>query len=101
MKGPDIIASIQFLRPEEGGRTKPLSGTVFKCPFEFQNEKFDCGLHLGGDKIIPPGAHITVPITFLFPGYVKPRLRVGSRFTLWERGTIASGIVEEILGADT
>jgi hypothetical protein len=39
----------------------------------------------------------TVPITLLFPALIKPRLKAGSLFTLWELRTIAEGVVEQVL----
>jgi hypothetical protein len=39
----------------------------------------------------------TVPITLLSPALVKPRLRIGSRFKLWELGEIADGVVEKVI----
>ncbi len=73
------------------------SPRIFKCPLEFEGEKFDCGLHLEESGPLSPGSEATIPITFLFPELVKPRLQVGSRFTLWEMRTIAEGVVEQIL----
>ncbi len=97
MRGPDIIASVRFYPTEEGGRRVATSPMLFKCPLEFKGEKFDCGLHLEKSGALAPGATATVPITLLFPTLVKPRLKVGSRFTLWEMRTIAEGVVEQIL----
>ena len=97
MRGPDIIASVRFYSTEEGGRSVPTSPKLFKCPLEFEGEKFDCGLHLEHSGPFSPGSKATVPITLLFPEFVKPRLIVGSKFTLWEMGTIAEGVVEQVL----
>ena len=94
---PDIIASVRFYSTAEGGRTKPTAPDKFGCPFEFEGEKFDCRLLLEKSGALGPGAQASVPIIFLCPELIKPRLKVGSRFTLWEMRTIAEGIVEEIL----
>lgn len=83
----DIIAKVRFYTAEEGGRKSPTPSDVFRCPLEFEGEKFDCALLLEGIGSLAPGATATVPIVFLFPEYIKPRLHPGSRFTLWERGT--------------
>jgi hypothetical protein len=82
---------------EDGGRRLATPTTIFKCPLEFEGEKFDCGLHLEETGSLSPGSKATVPVTFLFPELIKPRLSVGSRFTLWETRTIAEGVVEQIL----
>jgi hypothetical protein len=97
VRGPDIVASVRFYPTSEGGRRVPTPINLFRCPLEFEGEKFDCGLHLDKVGSLAPGATASVPITIVFPKLVKPRLKVGSRFTLWEMGTIAEGVVDQIL----
>lgn len=97
MKGPDIIASVRLYTTEEGGRGVSTAPKLFKCPLEFEGEMFDCGLHLEETGPLEPGAKATVPITLLFPELIKLRLKVGSRFTLWEMKTIGEGVVEQVL----
>lgn len=97
MRGPDIIASLSLYSDSEGGRRLPIRPPIFKCPLEFEGEKFDCGIHLAEGSPLFPGSSASVPITFLFPELIKSRLKVGSRFTLWEMRTIGEGIVQEIL----
>jgi hypothetical protein len=94
---PDIIASVRFYATNAGGRSGPTPPQIFRCPLEFEGEKFDCGLHLAETGPVAPGTTVTVPITLLFPALIKPRLEVGSQFTLWETKTIAAGVVERIL----
>jgi hypothetical protein len=94
---PDIIALVRFYSTEDGGRRMATPPNIFKCPLEFEGEKFDCGLHLEKSGPLTPGTTATVPITLLFPTLIKPRLKVGSRFTLWEMRTIAEGVVEQIV----
>lgn len=94
---PDIIASVRFYPTERGGRKGPTPPRMFRCPLEFKGEKYDCGLHLEKSGPLSPGMTATVPITLLSPALIKPRLKVGSRFTLWERGTIGEGVVEQVL----
>ena len=94
---PDITVSLRFYTTAEGGRKGPFSPEKFGCPFEFQGELFDCRLLLEETSSLAPGAKVTVPVIFLRPDLIKARLQVGSRFTLWEMGTIAEGVVQEIL----
>ncbi len=94
---PDIIASVKFYPTEKGGRKGPTPPVTFRCLSEFEGEKFDCALFLNESGPLAPGESATVPIKFLFPELVKPRLKVGSRFKLWEMRTIAEGVVEQIL----
>ena len=74
-----------LLTPRTGGG-KPYAAASFRCPLEFEGEKFDCGLHLEEIGAIAPGITATVPITLLFPELLKSRLKVGSQFKLWELG---------------
>src|SRR5437762_2736828 len=94
---PDIIASLHFFGTDEGGRNGPTPPKIFRCPLEFDGEKFDCVLHLEETGPLSPGSKATLPITFLFPELIKPRLRIGNEFTLWEMRTIADGVVDEVL----
>jgi hypothetical protein len=96
-RGADIIASIRFYTKAEGGRQQAPSDRLFRCPLEFEDEKFDCGLYFNECDPFSLGTWVMVPIEFLSPGLIKPRLAVGSRFTLWEIRTIAEGVVEQIL----
>lgn len=93
----DIIAKVRFYTADEGGRSGPTPSDIFRCPLEFSGEKFDCGLHLDKSGSISPGEEVIVPITFLVPELVKPRLLIGSKFTLWEMRTVAEGVVVEII----
>jgi hypothetical protein len=94
---PDIIASIRLYPTEKGGRKGPTPGDIFRCPLQFEDKKFDCALFLEEAGPLIPGASAMVPIMFLFPDLIKPRLKVGSKFTLWDLGEIGSGVVEEII----
>jgi hypothetical protein len=93
----DIVARIHFYSSEAGGRKGPTATSFFGCPLEFEGEKFDCRLLLEENGPVKPGQTVSVPIAFLYPELVKPRLTAGSRFTLWEMRTIADGIVESVL----
>jgi hypothetical protein len=52
---PDIIATIQFRTTAEGGRKGPTPKDMFRCPFIFGQEAFDCGLHLNEVGAVHPG----------------------------------------------
>jgi hypothetical protein len=93
----DIVATIGFHPTDQGGRKEPTSSDRFRCPFEYQGEFFDCILDLNETGPVRPGEQVTVPVVFLFPDLIKPRLNKGHRFTLWDMRTIADGIVVEIV----
>ena len=92
----DILGKIAFYKTSEGGRKSAISADWLGCIFEFEGEYFDCRLILEGIGLLEPGARATIPIAFLNPQLIKPNLKVGSRFTLWEGKTIAEGEVVEI-----
>jgi hypothetical protein len=96
-RNPDFVASVRFYPTEEGGRESPTPDRLFRCPLEFEGERFDCGLLLDEVGPLEPGMRASVPVSLRAPQLLKARLRVGSRFTLWEQGTIAEGTVEEIV----
>jgi hypothetical protein len=94
---PDIIAEVHFLPTELGGRKGPTPSERFGCPFLFEGEYFDCVMFLDDVGSIAPGSTATLPIWFLSPSKIKPRLNVGSAFDLWELRVIANGTVMEII----
>jgi hypothetical protein len=94
---PDIIAKIRFYTTQEGGRQKPITVQIYKGVMQFQGEQFSCGLLLKEVYPIDLGATVTVPMLFLVPNQIKPRLKVGDHFTLREIGTVGEGVVEKIL----
>lgn len=96
-RGPDIIASVRFYPVHDGGREGSTSYPIFRCPLEFEGERFDCGLLLDEVGPLAPGMTASVPIILLSPALIKSRLRIGSKFTLWEIHPIAEGVVERIL----
>src|SRR5215212_4481936 len=95
---PDIIAEVHFLPTESGGRKQPTPSDRFGCPFLFEGEYFDCVMFLDDVGSIAPDSTFTLPIWFLSPNMIKPRLNVGNTFDLWELHVIANGTVIEILG---
>jgi len=97
MKKPDILTTVRFYKPEEGGRKIATPEKFFKCPFKFENEMFDCKLLLDGIGSISPGETRTIPIKFLYPDLIKGRLSKGANFYLWDGRIIAKGVIEEIL----
>jgi translation elongation factor EF-Tu-like GTPase len=94
---PDVIANIRLFSKGEGGREGPTRSDNFGCLFEYNGENFDCRLLLDRVGPIAPGQHATVEVKFLRPELIKPRLQVGSRFSLREGKTIGEGVVESIV----
>ena len=89
---PDVLARIRMNTVNH--RHGPISPPKFRCPFVFEGELFDCQLLLEAvPNAIVPGDVVDVPIKFLNPAMVKPRLATGVRFKLWDLGNFAEGEV--------
>jgi len=97
---PDAIARIRMYTKEEGGKSKVISGEQFGCPLYYKQEGFDCRLLLGGQRNLHAGDTAELPIKFLFPEHIKPRLKEGDTFTLWDLGMFAEGEILEIVEDD-
>ncbi|MBI5688533.1 MAG: hypothetical protein HZC55_00440 [Verrucomicrobia bacterium] len=94
---PDIIATVHFAPTDKGGRESPIIQPVFGCIFEHGEQANDCRLLLEGKGDIWPGQKITIPMLFLCPDLVRPRIKVGDRFQLREARVIAHGVIDEIM----
>ncbi len=95
---PDIVARIKFRTTEDNGRRKPLPAKQFGCPLIFERAAFDCRLLLDQTgELVYPGEVVEIPVKFLFPQLIKPRLQIGSKFKLWDTKDFADGEVIEIL----
>lgn len=93
MINPDIIAELAFYSTESGGRQSPISLARFGCIFVYEGENFDCFVLLTKGQQVSPGDKAILPIKFLNPNLIKPRLTKGSRFKLRELRAIAEGTV--------
>ena len=94
---PDITARIRMYSPGENGRKEPLPAKAFGCPFFHKGEGFDCRLLLDQTgTVLVPGGSYTVKIKFLYPDLIKPRLRSGEQFKLWDTKDFADGEVLEV-----
>jgi hypothetical protein len=89
---PDIMAKIRMYSHAEGGKCKVISDDQFGCPLYFEGEGFDCRLLLTPViSSLHAGDTAEVPIQFLYPEYIKSRLKKGDKFTLWDLRTFAEG----------
>ena len=93
---PDITVEVTFLPTCEGGRQGPTPADRYGCPLGFEGEYFDVFFDLSSVGRMAPGSTVRVPARFLSPRLIKPRLVVGSQFTLWEGRIIGKGRVLEI-----
>lgn len=93
---PDLIVQVRFKTPEEGGRTSPVSGGFYGCPFIVDDEWFDCRLLLS-DLRIQPGQTYEVPVKFLNWQLVSCKVYDGKVFALWDGKEVATGKVLRVM----
>lgn len=94
----DIFADIYFYKTEDNGRKTPTSSNFFSCVFIVDDKKHDCRLLLNDIGSIAPGeTKFNVPIKFLCPELVFSKIRIGSKFYLWDMRNIAEGEIKEII----
>ena len=89
---PDAIIEVRFKKTTEGGRESAIVGDVYGCPLFVEGEGFDCRLLLTG-KELQLGETYEIPVKFMNPDMVLPKLSIGKTITLWEGKDIATGKV--------
>ena len=92
----DAVVEVSMLTTEAGGRQGPTPTGQFGCIFQVEDDYFDCRLDLSSSGPLSPGQTATVPVAFLHPEDVVPRLSVGTRCGLREARIIASAVVREV-----
>lgn len=89
---PDAIIEVRFKTTAEGGREGAVVGELYGCPLFVDGEAFDCRLSLDG-KTLQLGETYELPVKFLNPHLVLPKLSPGKPVKLWEGKEIATGKV--------
>jgi hypothetical protein len=93
---PDVIARIRMYPREQGGKNKVISGKQFSCPLYYHQKGFDCRLLLDEQQSLHPGDTAEIPLQFLCPEDIKPQLKQGETFTLWDLRTFAEGEIVQV-----
>lgn len=93
----DIIVNIYFFPTDKGGKSLPITREWYGCPFGYEGKYYDCRIITKGLTPINPGDSIkSIPVVFLSPELVLPKLKENTAFTLWESGVKAEGIIVKI-----
>jgi hypothetical protein len=93
----DAIIEVRFKTPDEGGRQGDVTGGEFYgCPLFVEGEAFDCRVLLSG-RTLQLGETYELPITFLNPALVLPKLSPGKPVKLWEGKDIATGKIVRLV----
>lgn len=95
---PDVIIEVRFKTTAEGGRQGAIAigETHYGCPLVVEGEGFDCRLLVSG-RTLQLGKTYELPVKFLNPDFVLPKLSPGKVVTLWEGKEIASGKVVRVV----
>jgi hypothetical protein len=96
---PDALIRVRFLTSAQGGRNFDLVASNYGCPLfvdGLEDRGFDCRFVLSQAACIELGNEYEIEIKFLEPDKALAALEKGSRITLWEGRTIATGNVVEI-----
>jgi len=98
---PDVIIKVRFKTTAEGGRQGAIvipncMEHQYGCPFFVEGEAFDCRLLIAGETL-KLGETYELPVKFLRPDLVLPKLSVGTSVTLWEGKDIATGQVVRLM----
>ena len=101
---PDIIIEVRFKTAAEGGRKSAVGGPevlvdYYSCPFVVDGDAFDCRMLLE-HRVLELGKTYQVPVKFLSPQLVLPRLKEGKEFVLLEGKEVAAGKVLRVAMTD-
>jgi hypothetical protein len=96
MHGNTITAKISLLTTEKGGRQNSVITDKLHCMFDLNGELFDCRISLLGVGSLHPGQSAELPISFLSPQTVIPKLKIGTQFKLREMRIIGEGMVTSL-----
>lgn len=91
---PDAIIKVRFKTTAEGGRHGPIviGETPYGCPLFVDGHAFDCRLLINA-QTLHLGETYELPVKFLNPDLVLPKLSPGKPLKLWEGKDIATGEV--------
>lgn len=98
---PDIIVNVEFYKTEDNGRKGPTPRDFFGCIFVINGKNHDCRLLLNKiGSIFPGDKKDNIPVKFLCPELVLPKLKEGIKFYLWDGRIVAEGEVKEIINKE-
>lgn len=95
---PDAVIKIRLKTTSEGGRQGPLAiaRREYGCVLLVNDEAFDCRF-LVEDQLLELGGTYEIPIKFLCPELVLPKLSAATQVTIWEGKTIGVGEIVRLV----
>jgi len=90
----DVTIKIRFKTNAEGGRQAKVEIALipYGCLLVVDGEAFDCRV-LQKERVLELGKTYELPVKFLRPDLVLPKLSPGKQISLWEGKEIATGSV--------
>ncbi|MBQ3300602.1 MAG: hypothetical protein IJH04_00350, partial [Eggerthellaceae bacterium] len=85
----------RFKTTAEGGRSSDVVGSYYGCPLVVGGEAFACRLPLE-EGVLHLGKSYRLPVKFMNPNLVLPKLSPGVSIALWEGKEVAVGRVISI-----
>jgi translation elongation factor EF-Tu-like GTPase len=93
----DAEAVVTYLRPEDGGRSRPISSN-YRPQFHYDGRDWDAFDIYPDAESVAPGETARVFLSFLSPESHEGKLRVGTPFLLREGRTIVGyGAITKLL----
>jgi translation elongation factor EF-Tu-like GTPase len=92
----DMEAEVTFLKPSEGGRSKPVF-QGFRPTFVYNDTVWDAHIQFKGDDFIPDGISRNLFFTFASPEFHIGKIIPGKLFELHDGRVIATGKVLRII----
>jgi translation elongation factor EF-Tu-like GTPase len=92
---PQIIVKLNLYKFSEGGRSVPILPPKFACTVNIDNQFHDIRIYIDKQNPIKPGDEVNIPMQFLYPDLVIPKLSKGKKFFLTE-GQRKIGVCEVI-----
>ena len=106
-----VTAVLNFLTTDRGGRKTPVASdyrtpcwfglraedgeAIYNDVFWYFRAGHDATTR-DGTLWVPPGGSCIADGLVAYPAYLRPVVRVGSTFDVWEGRTVATGAVEEV-----
>lgn len=90
---PDAVVELRLLPSDAGGRAGPTPAGWWGCPLSINGDLFDGRFDLSETGLLWPGESRVVPVKFLSPDLVRPRIAVGQELRIWEAGFIGEATV--------
>lgn len=92
---PDILVDLKLYPKSEGGKILPIKND-YGCPAKIGSDFFDCRIYIENEIELGPSKG-KVAIKFLSPELVKPLLKKGDKFFLWESRIFGEAVVTDVL----